>query len=45
MTVHESKGKAVKKAAAVRKAAAVVDVVNVAANQCLFSALRSADMT
>ena len=42
MTVRMSKGKTVKQAVAVRKAAAVVDVVNVAANQCLFSALWSA---
>lgn len=42
MTVRKSKGKAVKKAVAVEKAAAVEDVVNLAANQCLFSALWSA---
>ena len=41
MTVRKSKGKAVKKAVAVEKAAAVEDV-NLAANQCLFSALWSA---
>ena len=42
MTVRKSKGKAVKKAVAIEKAAAVEDVVNLAANQCLFSALWSA---
>ena len=42
MTVRNSKGKAVKKAVAIEKAAAVEDVVNLAANQCLFSALWSA---
>ena len=42
MTVRMSKGKTVKQAVAVRKAAAVVDVVNVAANQCLFSPVWSA---
>ena len=42
MTVRKSKGKSVKKAVAVRKAAAAVDGVNVAANQCLFSAVWSA---
>ena len=42
MTVRNSKGKAVKKAVAIEKAAAVEDVVNLAANQCIFSALWSA---
>ena len=42
MTVRNSKGKTVKKAVAVRKAASAADVVNVAANQCLFSAVWSA---
>ena len=42
MTVRKSKGKAVKKAVAIEKAAAVEDVVNLAANQCIFSALWSA---
>ena len=42
ITVRKSKWNTLKKAVAVRKAAAAVDVVNVAANQCLFSAVWSA---
>ena len=42
ITVRKIKEKNVIRAVAVRKAAAAVDVVNVAANQCLFSAVWSA---